>query len=165
STYGAFEAPLLFGLGVDHRIYVARLKFDGTLLDGWVQFAPGLFDALATAYYDSNASTIVFGLGTAEAAGRQVFSARFDGEGSFVDGWALVAPGQFTAIAAGSFGVDRDRPELIGVGLDNHVYATRFTDDALFESGWFTGPAGPVSSLAVVSLATGGLEVFALGLD
>src|SRR5262249_47964747 len=37
STYGAFEAPLVFGLGVDHRIYVERLNQDGTLLDGWTQ--------------------------------------------------------------------------------------------------------------------------------
>src|SRR5262249_17986846 len=152
STYGAFEAPLIFGLGVDHQIYVERLNPDGTLLDGWIRFAPGFFDALATTTYDANASTIVFALGDASGDGRQIFSARFDGNGRFRDGWGLVAPGQFKSLAAGSLGVARDRPEVFGIGVDNNFYFARFTSAGVFANGWMRGPAGPVSSLTVAGL-------------
>src|SRR5439155_19384014 len=118
STYGALEAPIVFGLGVDHRIYVARFNPNGTLLDGWVTLAPGLFDALTTAYYDANAATMVFALGTAGAGGSQLYFAHFTAAGAFRDGWALVAPGQFRSLTAGSLGAGRDQPEVFGVGLD-----------------------------------------------
>jgi hypothetical protein len=165
STYGAFDAPLLFGLGLDHRVYVARFDNQGTLLSGWVQFAPGFFDSLATAYYGDNQATILFGLGTATAGSRQVFAARFDVTGAFVDGWVRVAPGHFQSLAAGSYGTSRDRAEVLGVGLDNNVYFARYSNTGVFIDGWIPGPAGPVSALAVGNLAGGGLEVFGLGTD
>src|SRR5436309_10486306 len=101
---------------------------------------------------------MLFALGIA-GTGSRIFSAHFTVAGAFRDGWALVAPGQFRSLTAGSLGAGRDQPEVFGVGLDGKVYATRFNNVGAFAGGWFTGPPGPVSSLAVAPLANGALDV------
>src|SRR5262249_40503808 len=48
---GTNNAPMVFGLGLDHQIYSARFNANGTLAEGWSLVAPGFFDDLAVTSY------------------------------------------------------------------------------------------------------------------
>lgn len=165
---GPNVAPLVFGLGLDHQIYAALFNNNGTLHSGWFLVAPGFFDDLAvTSNVDfggfGSGEHFLFAVGTESLGGRQVFEAEFDSFGTFVSGWAPVAPGQFESIVAETYGAGN--PEVFGVGVDDQVYAARFDADGDLVNGWFHVAPGAFASLAVAGRPDGSLELFGLGLD
>ena len=118
-----FVVFMLFGLGMDNQLYGARFKSDGNLLFGFFLVAPGQFKSLvADTIGTPGAGSFpeLFGVGL----DNQVYAARLGAQGTLINGFFLVAPGQFQSITAGQFGAGN--PELIGIGQDKQLYAARF---------------------------------------
>jgi hypothetical protein len=162
--FGTDGSQEVFGLGIDHRVYMARYNTDGTFRDGWGLVAPGFFDSLAASKYGTSQAPILFGLGTASAGGGRLYAARFTADGAFRDGWSLVASGPFQSLAAGRYGAGQASPELFGIGVNNQVSAIRFTDAGVLRDT-FALPAGAFTQLTVANHADGTLELFGLGTD
>lgn len=168
-TYGAGtsagEAPIVFGVGTDHQIYGARFNANGTLSQGWVVVAPGLFDAVAVSMVDFS-KPIVFGLGTQEAGQKQVFYATYSDSGALVSGWNLLAPGAFDFLVAGSASQGLGgEAHVFGVGTNHQVYGARFLPGSGARVGWYEVGPGDFSSLAVATSFSGKVALFGLGLD
>jgi hypothetical protein len=102
---------------------------------------------------------MVFGIGI----DGQAHSARFDTNGDQVNGWVLVAPGQFRSLAAGEFGAGQ--PELFGIGPDNRVYGARFDPNGNLINGWFVVAPGAFRSVSVGRHGGGLQQLFGIGLD
>src|SRR5262249_21759646 len=132
-TYGADASPVVFGVGIDHQVYEAILDANGHLVAGWFRVAPGKFDQLVVSNYGSSGSPIVFGIGTPEAGNRQVFAARLDANAHLAQGWFSFAPGQFTSLAAGTFG--NGHAEVFGISIDQQAYFARFSAAGAFTDG------------------------------
>src|SRR5262249_41231033 len=84
-TYGTTLAPIVFGVGLDHNVYMAKFDASGTLLWGWGLVAPGQFNSVVVGNYGTDGRPILFGIGTS-GTGQQVSFARFDAQGSLLDG-------------------------------------------------------------------------------
>jgi hypothetical protein len=160
-TYGSTRAPIVFGVGVDHRVYGAKFDASGNLLSGWSMVAPGLFTSVVVGNYGSGGEPIVFGIGT-PGTGQKVWAARFDAQGDFRSGWGPVAPGVFTSLAVGTFGSGNSA--LFGLSR-NQAFVARFDDNGLFTDGWVPVGPGQFQSLAAANRADGTLELFGAGLD
>lgn len=175
--FGVFQT-MVFGLSVDHQVYWATFDLQGRLQVGWVSTGAGTFTDIAVTAYDhfNRAMPILFGLGS----DRQIYATAFSQSTSSQDPavlrpWFLVAPGQFTSLAAGYSGSAprtgppfRD-PIVFGVGLDHQVYAARFGDSGVGEPalryGFFHVAPGAFSKVTVGQRTDGVLELFGLGLD
>src|SRR5262249_36420370 len=81
TDYGPLKAPVVFGLGVDHKIYEETFDLQGHFVNGWVEVAPGFFDALDVGQH-GDGNPFLVGVGTTLAAHNQVFYARFDSTAS-----------------------------------------------------------------------------------
>jgi hypothetical protein len=79
-----------------------------------------------------------------------------------VSPWAVVAPGQFSSITAGRFGVGYG--EVFGVAIDHQVYAARLDTNGALINGWFLLAPGMFQSLAVTN-RSGGQELFGIGVN
>src|SRR5262249_8997819 len=105
-AYGVAHNPVVFGLGSDQKVYEARFDAKGAFVDGWGLVAPGAFQTIAVGSYASDNRPMLFGLGTA-AGGNKVYAARFDNQGHLLSGWFAVAPGSFSSIAVGNYGLGK----------------------------------------------------------
>src|SRR5262249_24161385 len=162
AAFGPSGDIMLLGLGLDHQIYGARFKSDGSLVFGWFLVAPGQFNTVLAASVGMpglGSFPMVFGMG----ADGQGYAARLSGEGTLLHGFDLVAPGQFQSLSASQYGAGN--PELFGIGVDRQVYATRFDTNGNFLNGWFRIAPGQFAFTAVTTRAGGGEELFAIGLD
>src|SRR5262249_52822581 len=102
---------------------------------------------------------MLFGLGL----DNQAYAARLSADGTLLNGFYLVAPGQFQSLTAGQFGAGN--PELFGIGLNKQIYATRFDPVGNFQNGWILVAPGQFTSAAVASRDNGGAELLAVGAD
>jgi hypothetical protein len=162
ANFGPGNDIMLVGLGLDHQIYGARFRSDGNLAFGWFLVAPGQFStvvAVTVGTPGAGSFPMVFGMGI----DGQVYGARLSGEGLLLNGFFLVAPGQFHALSASQFGAGN--PELFGIGIDRQVYAARFDTNGNFQNGWFLIAPGQFTSTAATTLSNGGVELLGIGAD
>src|SRR5947209_1505620 len=65
---------------------------------------------------DRTLPSVAFALGT----NNQVYESIYDANGRVTSGWMLPAPGQFTAIATGTYGPN-SAPFVFGMGMDQRI--------------------------------------------
>src|SRR5262249_24939126 len=156
-TYGAGQAPVVFGIGLDQTVYESRFDAAGNLLGGWVAVAPGKFESIVVGSYGPSKSPMLFGIGTTTSSNRQVFAARFDSQAHLINGFFPVAPGVFFALTVGNYGAGN--PEVFGVSLQGRVYATRFDANGNIVNGWFLVAPGSFTSVAAANRTNGTLDL------
>src|SRR5262249_4494424 len=93
----------------------------------------------------------VLSVAFALSADHQVRDAIYDTNGQLTRSWMMVAPGQFSAIATGTYG-PQNSAYVFGLGMDHHIYAARFNADGTLANGWFLVGPGVFSSLTVTSV-------------
>src|SRR5262249_34368220 len=78
------------------------------------------------------------------------------------NGWFLVAPGKFRSLVVTTYGADFASPVVFGIGLNRHVFETKFDDTGAFQMGWAEVAPGHFRQLTVAQHPDGSLELFGL---
>src|SRR5262249_8181593 len=72
-------------------------------------------------------------------------------------------PGQFTSLAAGTFG--NGHAEVFGISIDQQAYFARFSAAGAFTDGWILVAPGQFTVLAAAGHTNGTLELLGVGRD
>ncbi|HKB36827.1 MAG TPA: PKD domain-containing protein, partial [Gemmataceae bacterium] len=96
------------------------------------------------------------------AIDKQVYKYALNLSGGASFGWSLVAPGQFSTVAATTYGPTL-APVVFGVGLDHKVYEAKFDANGELLSGWGLVAPGEFSSLVVGTYGSGQPILFGIG--
>jgi hypothetical protein len=94
---------------------------------------------------------------------KQVYRYVLNLSGGVSQGWGLVAPGQFSSVAATTYGTNQ--AVVFGVGLDHRVYEAKFDANGNLISGWGLVAPGKFDSLVAGTYGSGGQPIlFGIGI-